>query len=389
MTHSPWLEARVAALVSKLADQAPLDVDPVTIARDAATSPRARVFGSQLDGLNRGLVVSFLVLAMLATMVGGAVIAGGRVLPRDPVDVLTGQSVVEPFIGLPPEGAAPSTPEAGDLVLRFYGRPRSINLDFHSMSVFADGRLIWTRNLDWESGFQAGVVSAAERAQALQVSQAAFGGTKPTTGVIEQRLTPQGIDLLRETVLSSGLFGIRPARLDGPDTDSSNPGVLWGGLAMEQDGRIVRAQWSDHRLPARLADPEKWLPSSAWSDKRITGFVASRYAMCLGVWGSAPPVAPEAILRLLPTDVRALIDSRVNPLDAPIKADSRCHHQVTTEDARAIAAGLEAAGLPQVQGATHLLGYHVRTGAGTTLEDQPVIFFEPMLPDGAVVCDCG
>ena len=388
MTPAPWLEARVGGLISALADSAPAEVDPMAMARYAMTRPRGRMAGALSDA-QRGLILSFLVLAMLATMVGGAVIAGGRLLPRDPVDVLTGQRVVEPFIGLPPEDAAPSTPEAGELVLGFYGRPRSIDLDFHSMSVFADGRLIWTRNLDWESGFQAGVVSAAERAQALKVSQTAFGGTKPTTGVIEQRLTPEGVDLLRSTVLSSGLFGIRPVGLDGRDTDWSNPGVLWGGLMMEQDGRIVRAQWSDHRLPARLADPEEWLPESAWSDRRITGFVASRYAMCLGVWGSAPAVAPEAILRLLPTDVRALIGSRADAMDAPVKADSRCHHQVTTEDARAIAAGLEAAGLPQVQGATHLLGYHLPTGSGTTLEDQPVIFFEPMLPDGEVVCDCG
>ena len=43
------------------------------------------------------------------------------------------------FIGLPPEGATPSTPETGELVVHRYARSRLL--------VYADGRLIWQQGL--------------------------------------------------------------------------------------------------------------------------------------------------------------------------------------------------------------------------------------------------
>ena len=54
------------------------------------------------------------------------------------------------FIGLPPEGAAPSSPNKGTLVLSYMGEVTrawrvAVRSTLHSVSVFADGRLIWRR----------------------------------------------------------------------------------------------------------------------------------------------------------------------------------------------------------------------------------------------------
>ena len=46
------------------------------------------------------------------------------------------------FIGLPPEGATPSAPERGELVLRYFGRRYA---HWYQVWVYADGRLIWQR----------------------------------------------------------------------------------------------------------------------------------------------------------------------------------------------------------------------------------------------------
>ena len=49
------------------------------------------------------------------------------------------------FIGVPPEGATPSTPESGDLVLDFYGYSQAHGGAAARVWVYADGRVIWDR----------------------------------------------------------------------------------------------------------------------------------------------------------------------------------------------------------------------------------------------------
>jgi hypothetical protein len=74
------------------------------------------------------------------------------------------------FVGLPPEGATPSEPGRGELVLRYFGRRYS---HWYQVWVYADGRLIWQREGNLLEG-------ANER----------------STGFLEQRLTRQGVALL-------------------------------------------------------------------------------------------------------------------------------------------------------------------------------------------------
>ena len=389
MTHAPWLEERVAGLISTLADAAPTEVDPMAMTRLAVDGRRAAGIRLGLPTADRSLVVLFLAMALAATLLGGALVAGGRLLSRDPVDILTRQALVEPFIGLPSEGLAASAPESGELVVSFNGRPESIHLDFHRMWVFADGRLIWTRNLDYESGYAVGQITADDRATALAAGRSAFGDTEPTPAVIQQRLTPEGVDLLKWTVRSAGLHQVDPVGPNGAPTSWDLPGVLWGGLVADLDGKLVQAHWTDHRLPERLADPAAWLPASVWEDQRLAGFVPARYALCLGRAGTAPDVDPATVIGDLPSDARALVRARATVLQATFEVDSRCHHEVSTEDARAIAATLEAAGLARVDPPSHMHAYVIPTDDATRPEDRLLIFFEAMLPDREVVCACG
>ena len=80
------------------------------------------------------------------------------------------------FVGLPPVEARPSTPERGILALAI--RWCTTSPGFDGLSVFADGRLIW-----------------------------AVSGR-----MVEQHLTPEGVELMRSELLDSGLFDPRQRR---------------------------------------------------------------------------------------------------------------------------------------------------------------------------------
>ena len=92
------------------------------------------------------------------------------------------------FVGLPPEGATPSTPEGGELVVWIWacGTPAAQDGLFSDPSeidtwpplgkllVLADGRLIWQKYEDLPEG-----------------------ANRLSTGLLEQRLTPEGVELMR------------------------------------------------------------------------------------------------------------------------------------------------------------------------------------------------
>ena len=114
----------------------------------------------------------------------------------------TGDFYSEDFSGLPPEGAVASNPDEGEVVADF----AKIHVGF--VYVYADGRVIWMR--------------------------------AATGSIYEQRLTPEGVDL----VLSGDVKP--PTFLDawfGPDAVG--------------------------------------LPAGAWADPTIRAYVPPRYAICL------------------------------------------------------------------------------------------------------------
>jgi hypothetical protein len=374
MNERNALERRVAALIGAYADRAPIEVDATAMTRLAAAGPRRPAplwFGYVAVG--RGLAFTFVLLALLLTIAAGALLAGGQLFRRDPVEILTDRAFVEPFVGLPPEGIAPSTPETGQLVISFAGRVHSLGLDFHRMWLYADGRLIWKSNLE---GSDAGW-------------KLRFGASEPTTAVIEQRLTPEGVELMRSRVMAAGLLDIEPADAITDGTTWHRPGVLWGGLVVHDGGRFVDSSWSDGELPELLADPVSWIPASAWDDPRISAYVPSRYAVCLGhgVPAQVPPVGSSEIWALLPESVQDLIRSNAiaDPIPEWHEQDSRCLYAISTDDVAAIVAGLEEAGLHR-DSRTSLSYSGIEVPSS---EWDGVVQLLVVVPNGDVVCECG
>ena len=288
------------------------------------------------------------------------------------------------FIGLAPHGATPSTPESGELVISFFG-PTSEVLrkliagefttdpgapgDSH-VWVYADGRLIWTRHGDIPEG-----------------------ANPLFTGFLEQRLTPAGVELMRSEIVSSAL-----ARHDQP---------LGEPMIQVRDGdRLLRIEYPNVHLPDELAaverlttlltEPTSWLPASAWKNRKIRAYVASRYAVC--VRGDTRPFEPDRLLALLPARARDLLRTagfdRYRPPGLPEFAHAFACSDMTTQEARDLDEALAAAGLKREGGGkgrggepAYTLVYRLDT---PNLPDVVSLFFEPYLPHGQWICAaCG
>lgn len=340
MNPTSSIESRIAALISAYADRAPTDVDPLAMTRLAAASAH-RWAWTLPRATHRRLAWVLLAVALLVSMVAGALIAGGP-RERDPEDILVQRGFIEPFIGLPPEGAPPSAPETGALVFTFSGRVAAIGHDAHLMWLYADGRLIWKRNLD----------------NTTDQGRLAFGASEPTKAVIEQRLTPDGVELLRTAVTAGGRAGV-----------TGGPGLCcWGALLYHDGVQLVRRSWSDPTLPGRLATPGSWLPPSAWADQRIGGYVPRQYAVC------ADP--PNGLARV-PATVRDLILANAHAPARSAGTGSDCH-LVPTAIAHEIAATLEASGIRLDEVSSGVVSFDRR------------VFVYPVTPDGEPICvSCG
>jgi hypothetical protein len=173
------------------------------------------------------------------------------------------------LIGIAPKGATPSSPSTGELVLAFtFGHTGGDSGRFR-VYVYADGRLISERLGD-------------------------PSGKGDATGLIEQRLTAEGVELVRSEVLSTGLFDHGTTR-----HFVSAHGLYFGQIEVRHDDRLFSVTWGDihpqdepmtvptpeqasalERLDARLGDLA-WLPASAWEDAELKAFVPSRYMVCL------------------------------------------------------------------------------------------------------------
>jgi len=228
------------------------------------------------------------------------------------------------FVGLPPEGARPSRPRRGELVLRYFGRRFA---HWYQVWVFADGRLIWQREGNLLEG-------ANER----------------STGFLEQRLTAEGLELLlARGSAEESLFG----------------------------------------FPWRPPYPASWLPPDAWEERTIRGYVPSRYAVCY--MGLRRPVEPSRILRWLPEEAAEPLRAAISDVRSDggwLRGFGGGCSVLPTEEARTVAAALEAAGFAQdeFQRAYGLVYY--LEGLGSVSE--AVIRFEPILPHGKAGCSgCG
>jgi len=315
------------------------------------------------------------------------------------------------FIGVPPEGATPSSPEKGELVVAWLGRsatlPEQVVVGFpcgqppcaaHPLVrswVYTDGRIIWSR--------VGGPVPE--------------GANELTSGYLEQRLTPKGVELVRSAV--SGLFDRSRALLqtaEAPYLGGSSPGLVvprdygssWGLVDVPDGDRFVRLAWGEagdpthvetiappeqlsalRRVDALLTDPASVLPPSAWAVRKIRAYVPSHYAVCID---SSPPKDASRLLSLLPTRAADVLRDKSRtqseggfemqtdsgPVEVPGRWVRYCH-KLATEEARQVADSLSGLDQdPRWWGLT--LAYRVAGEANDG--DATAIWFEPYFPHG-------
>ncbi len=279
------------------------------------------------------------------------------------------------FIGLPPVGATPSAPESGELVIQYRVDTEGLeHPDGARGWVYADGRLITLRH-------KSGLPQAANRW---------------SSGFLEQRLTPEGVELLRSEIASTGLFEHHE-----PASRESTPHNV---IQVRIGDRLVRVHADfPERLRQQLSDPESWLPASAWANRHIRAYVASRYAIWYGA--QFQTIERPRILALLPAPAEDLLrDQDAVPSHGFITGKgfrislTRYVSDLTTEEARALAQTLDDAGIKQATPSDQLA---YRFEIPRTSVDLPppakgrvrnaiFITFEPYLPHGEWECSpCG
>jgi hypothetical protein len=296
-----------------------------------------------------------LVVVLAAVALATAVTAAGWAIVREVV-------LHKSFVGLPPVGATPSAPESGQLVIQYW-----IDTDGPKGTgearawVYADGRLITLRR-----------------------------------GFLEQRLTPEGVELLRSEIVSAGLEHYQPAL--GP--------WIHNVIQVRIGDRLVgyHANFPE-RLRERLAKPASWLPASAWEDPQIRAYVAPRYSI---KYVALPKTLERSrILSLLPATAEDMLRSKDavpeygqlgSPAYPPLLPVTGYVSDLTTAEARALARALDNAGFERDRRPGEV-GYSFEI-PGTSVdpprpEKGPVrnkvyILFEPFLPNGESICtECG
>ena len=149
---------------------------------------------------------------------------------KEPVDTPT-PTVPVPvgFIGLPPAGIVPTGPVTrSDLVLSLDTTVSVGDSYKTTLFVYADGRLIWERH--------AGPTGVPE-------------GAKPAnTGYLQQTLTPEGVELLKDEVISSGLFEEDVHLQGGIEANGDIYGVRYLGAA-RGTARLARVGGRVRRRP--------------------------------------------------------------------------------------------------------------------------------------------
>jgi hypothetical protein len=306
-------------------------------------------------------------IAVVAAMVWAAATSSPVDLTLPPASSARPTPSVAPeagVSGLPPVGATPSAPEHAELVLQLEATATE---GASSLWVFDDGRLIW-----WD--FPQGAVA------------------QPSTGLAEQRLTPEGVEFLRSRILVSGLF---EDDLELLRTDHAP----FLSIVVSNGDRLVEVRWAWHGallhpeearpatneqaaaldgLRTLLASPTTW-PAGVWEDQKIRPFVPFTYGICLR--GVEQPVEPSRILSLLPDRARSLLTDAEQADD--LAGHSECF-RVTTEDARTLVEILDKAGIERETPRSPMTQIYLRYD----LADPDIpgnvlwIAFAPVLPHG-------
>jgi hypothetical protein len=225
--------------------------------------------------------------------------------------------------GIAPAEAIPSTPETGELVASMWeheGAPGHFGNGW--LYLYADGRLLWEQ----------------------------LDPADPTGGWLEQRLTPEGVELIRSEIIATGLF--EPDQPPPPAND---------GWPRETNGASVQVRNADQlvyvnrvvlELQERLAKLWSWLPEDAWEDAETKPYVPSRYAVCF-LGRSVAPIDPSDHLSALPAAAQNLLSNATqlqvaelaarDPAGMALQGSNDDCYDVTAEEARTLATILNSA----------------------------------------------
>ena len=297
------------------------------------------------------------------------------------------------FIGLPPEGATPSSPETGELVLSAYGVGGGSRTH---LWVYADGRVISQRQFESPGDALPG------------------GANERSSGFLEQRLTGEGVERMRAEAISTGLFA-------HDSVLSVQDGPCFNLIEVSNGDRRVRVTWHGSQCPplpgdpaattatkeeeselphlvARLTNPTTWLPASAWQERESRAYVPSRFAIDFGA--RPDTLEPSRILALLPDSAEELLAAKPRTrlrhfyggTGVPLRRVYDYRSQVTVDEARTLAEALDGAGLErkptqeQAYALTYVHGEVPTEGPGAFF----FVIFEPILPHGEAICSaCG
>ena len=259
-----------------------------------------------------------------------AACGGGGATSSGPAPTIPDAAKRVGFIGLPPKGAQPSTPPRGRLVA-FWWASAPGDWGKGRFWLFADGRLISLREADIPEG-----------------------ANPRSTGFLEQRITPEGVGILRSAVVGS------------------NPPRLTWAVTSE-------------------------LPKRAWADRTLRAYVPWTYAVCsdegdAGALGHHPQTRGlRRLWSLLPARAKDVL--RGNEMDAARSREPIEHcWDLTTKEARALAVALDDDKFERSQQAhAFSLAYESKRSDPADPELAVVyISFEPILPHGEWTCSpCG
>jgi hypothetical protein len=314
------------------------DATLVDIALEPGPGPRAK---------RRRSLVAAAAVAVLAIAVSVLVVASRHDTPRTEVPAGPGPiptTAPSPPTGnvgsvLPPDGATPSTPPVGELVAAWYVHPAVGSSFPGTRQVYADGRVL-----------------------SFEVTG---------SGGLEQRLTPEGVELVRSAILSAG---------PGANADVS---TARGIIRVRNGGRLVLVRVSD-RMLRRLAALETWLPPRVWEDQEATAYIASTYAVCVaraGSWEALPD--PVQAVSLFPVPLPQLSGSprRADDYAAGSSPSGLVCWDVTTEQAREVAAAFDAAG---IESDSMGGGLHYRFDVPEPVSTAVDVVVWPVLPEGTL-----
>jgi hypothetical protein len=321
------------------------------------------------------------------------------------------------FIGLPPGGATSSAPESGELVAHWVGFTGSHETHDHAIFrawVYADGRIVWDRRAH----------SPDPRGGIPEGANWLF------SGYLEQRLTPDGVEIVRSAVAE--LFDRSRSLLETVPADAgplfgapgrlalflpAGVGVHVSTLEAPEGDRLARLEmvgveadyaFEHHqgtfatpeqlaalrRIDALFIDAAPTLPASAWAVREVRAYVPSHYAACID---TTPPKDAPQVLSMLPARAAELLRDKPRTASGIDLQEGREGGEVVvvgrasihcfrlaTEEAHEVAGALS--GLEREPGwGSFALAFRVTPSPMPEPAPQPgltKIWFEPYFPDG-------